>query len=154
MYLANRLNIKVSNETLEASSINGLEQNDMTSLVYSSRVKPNSAGKCVERINLEGDKVGCRNVLKKISREVSDLFDATEFIFHLRLGDIPAGDIKYICKIGCRNRIDTFKATEYALEAIKSRLQLRKKEIHTRPSKSSIAKSRAGLCKNIAGLYA
>ena len=88
----------------------------------------NDKGK-VSRIQSEAYKEMAEEMLKKIEDEVIERWKVKSFIALQRVGELNIGDISLAVAVSSEHRKEAFEACKYAIDTIKNKVPIWKKEI-------------------------
>jgi molybdopterin synthase catalytic subunit len=96
--------------------------------LFLGSVRDHNEGQNVSGINYEAYKEMSQSVLLEIESEVLRKWDIKKFIAIHRIGDLKIGDVSVAVSISTEHRSDAFEACRYAIDTIKTRVPIWKKE--------------------------
>lgn len=98
-------------------------------VIFIGRVRNHASGREVVCMEYEGyDKMAHRE-LEKIAAAVRSRWPVRQFAMVHRLGRLELGEASVIIAVACAHRAEAFVACEFAIDALKKRLPVWKKEI-------------------------
>lgn len=98
-------------------------------LVFEGVARDHFEGRPVRRLAYEAYPELALPVLDEILAEVAARFGARAAIVH-RLGEVPVTEPTVVIAVGAPHRAEAYEASRYAIEALKARLPVWKKEIY------------------------
>lgn len=98
-------------------------------LVFEGVARDHFEGRPVRRLAYEAYPELALPVLDEILAEVAARFGARAAIVH-RLGEVPVTEPTVVIAVGAPHRAEAYEASRYALETLKARLPVWKKEIY------------------------
>jgi molybdopterin synthase catalytic subunit len=98
-------------------------------LVFEGVARDHFEGRPVRRLAYEAYPELALPVLDEILAEVAARFGARAAIVH-RLGEVPVTEPTVVIAVGAAHRAEAYEASRHALEALKARLPVWKKEIY------------------------
>ena len=99
--------------TFEGTTRNHFENKVVTTLSY----------ECHEEMACSEMKTICEELMKEFSQ-------IRKIVFHHKIAEVPVGEVSVICSISTVHRKEGFVACEKALQELKSRVPIWKKEIY------------------------
>lgn len=96
--------------------------------LFLGSVRDHNEGQNVSGIYYETYKEMAQSVLLEIEGEVFKKWNMKKFIAIHRIGDLKIGEVSVAVSISTEHRSDAFEACRYAIDAIKTRVPIWKKE--------------------------
>lgn len=96
--------------------------------LFLGSVRDHNEGQNVSGIYYETYKEMAQSVLLEIESEVFKKWNIKKFIAIHRIGDLKIGEVSVAVSISTEHRSDAFEACRYAIDAIKTRVPIWKKE--------------------------
>ncbi len=96
--------------------------------LFLGSVRDHNEGQNVSGIYYETYKEMAQSVLLEIESEVFKKWNMKKFIAIHRIGDLKIGEVSVAVSISTEHRSDAFEACRYAIDAIKTRVPIWKKE--------------------------
>lgn len=96
--------------------------------LFLGSVRDHNEGQNVSGIHYEAYKEMSQSVLLDIESEVLRKWNIKKFIAIHRIGELEIGDVSVAVSISTEHRKDAFEACRYAIDAIKTRVPIWKKE--------------------------
>ena len=96
--------------------------------LFLGSVRDHNEGQNVSGIHYEAYKEMSQSVLLDIESEVLRKWNIKKFIAIHRIGELEIGDASVAVSISTEHRKDAFEACRYAIDAIKTRVPIWKKE--------------------------
>jgi molybdopterin synthase catalytic subunit len=98
-------------------------------VVMSGMVRNNTAGEPVTALDYQAYEPMALNVFQEIAGEIRQQWpDVTHVVIHHRTGKLTIGEISVVIAIGCPHRREAFAACQYAIDTLKQRAPIWKKE--------------------------
>ncbi|MHA1770636.1 MAG: molybdenum cofactor biosynthesis protein MoaE [Candidatus Thorarchaeota archaeon] len=98
------------------------------SVMFLGTVRDNSRGKRIEQLEFEADPELAVQELERIRQEAIQLFGVTDVSIVHRTGVLRPGENIVIIVVGAAHRDEAFKGCRYAIDELKKRAQIWKKE--------------------------
>ena len=95
---------------------------------FIGRVRDHNNGKKVTHIRYEGYVEMARSELGKIANAVSEKWPVQKIALVHRLGDLCVGEASIVIAVACAHRAQAFEACRYAIDMVKQRVPVWKKE--------------------------
>ncbi|MFN8576377.1 MAG: molybdenum cofactor biosynthesis protein MoaE [Candidatus Sericytochromatia bacterium] len=123
---------KISDEKIEKLSLYEYLINPSAgaSVVFEGLVRNHNEGKEVLQLEYEAFERMCEKEAKKIFDEAKEQFKIFDIVCIHRVGKLEIGDIAVWLGVNSAHRGDSFKACEYVIDNIKTRLPIWKKEYY------------------------
>lgn len=99
-------------------------------VVFEGRVRGQSHGHAVAHLEYEAAEEQAVREFEAIAAEARAKFDVLAVRCAHRLGRIAAGDVAVIVVVHARHRAPAFQACQYAMDQLKHRLPVWKKEVY------------------------
>lgn len=100
-------------------------------VIMSGTVRQQTAGKPVAYLEYQAYEPMAIAVFRQIAAEIRDRWPDTQraVICH-RTGRLGIGEISVLVAVGCPHRAEAFEACQYAIDTLKSRAPIWKKEVY------------------------
>lgn len=124
---------KISEETIEKSSLYEYLINPSAGafVIFEGLVRNHNEGKQVLQLEYEAYEKMCEKEAEKIFKEAKERFKVFDIVCIHRTGLLQIGDIAVWVGVNSAHRGDSFKACEFVIDEIKTRLPIWKKEYYT-----------------------
>lgn len=124
---------KISEETIEKSSLYEYLINPSAGafVIFEGLVRNHNEGKQVLQLEYEAYETMCEKEAEKIFKEAKERFKVFDIVCIHRTGLLQIGDIAVWVGVNSAHRGDSFKACEFVIDEIKTRLPIWKKEYYT-----------------------
>jgi len=99
--------------------------------IFCGTVRNHSNDRIVVKLNYEANIELAKTVLNDIAEESKKTFDVIKVAVHHRTGMLEVGDTSVVIAVSSAHRKPAFRACEFILESIKSKLPVWKKEYFT-----------------------
>ena len=99
-------------------------------LVFEGVARDNFQGKAVEGLEYEAYPQLCEPVMQKIEKELLERWPRARMIVAHRTGRLAIGEVSLVIAVGTPHRAACYEASRFAIEAIKERLPVWKKELY------------------------
>lgn len=99
--------------------------------MFLGTVRDMTKGNSVEKLEFEADKELAKTELEQIREESIEMFGVTDVSIIHRTGVLQPGENIVIIAVGAAHRDQAFKGCRYAIEELKKRVMIWKKEFHT-----------------------
>lgn len=97
--------------------------------VFIGTVRSETKKKPVIRLEFEAYKTMAENEMKKIAQQASEKWAIQNILMHHRVGVLQVGEIAVIIAAAAPNRDAAFMACRYAIDTLKKKVPIWKKEI-------------------------
>lgn len=124
---------KISDTFIEPSKLRDYLNNPSAGafVIFEGIVRNHNEGKEVLQLEYEAYEKMCEKEAEKIFKEAKNLYKIFEIVCIHRVGLLEIGDIAVWLGVNSAHRGDSFKACEYIINQIKTRLPIWKKEYYT-----------------------
>ena len=100
-------------------------------VLMSGMVRNNSEGFSVLHLEYQAYEPMAIEVFKQIAAEIRQTWsDVTHVVIHHRIGKLEIGEISVLVAVGCPHRTEAFEACKYAIDTLKHRAPIWKKEFY------------------------
>ncbi|MBD2081202.1 molybdenum cofactor biosynthesis protein MoaE [Leptolyngbya sp. FACHB-17] len=100
-------------------------------VLMSGMVRNNSEGFSVLHLEYQAYEPMAIAVFKQIAAEIRQTWtDVTHVVIHHRVGRLEIGEISVLIAVGCPHRKEAFEACQYAIDTLKHRAPIWKKEFY------------------------
>ncbi len=103
-------------------------RSDGAVVAFEGRVRSSNAGRTVRRLHYEAYDAMAREVLDEIGAEARERFEIGEIVVHHRLGSLEVGEVSLAIVACAPHRGAAFDAVRFAIEQIKHRVPIWKRE--------------------------
>ena len=100
--------------------------------IFMGNVRDHSAFGNVSRLYYEAYTVMAKDKMAEIEKEVLAKWNISKFVAIHRTGNLKVGETSVIVGVSSEHRKEAFRACKYAIDSIKSRVPIWKKEISQR----------------------
>ncbi|MGG6263399.1 molybdenum cofactor biosynthesis protein MoaE [Leptolyngbya sp. AN03gr2] len=101
-------------------------------VLMSGMVRNNSEGFSVLHLEYQAYEPMAVQVFRQIAAEIRQTWsDVTHVVIHHRVGRLEIGEISVLIAVGCPHRKEAFEACQYAIDTLKHRAPIWKKEVYT-----------------------
>ncbi len=123
--------LKISDQPLNPQDCLDFVNHESTgaSTVFIGRVRNQSKGKKVLRLEFEAYEKMALKEMEKIAEKAKEKWPIAKLAFHHRTGITLLGDIAVIIALSTPHRKEGFRACEYCIDALKETVPIWKKEI-------------------------
>lgn len=124
-------NIHLSEIDLDVASILASVQDESCGAVniFVGTVRNKTAGKTVLRLEFEAYHEMAISEMKSIAEELQIRWDAVSVAIHHRIGCVNVGGIAVVIAVATPHRASSFLACQYAIDTLKERVPIWKKEV-------------------------
>src|SRR5580700_9225383 len=113
----------------EQSAVNALTRDGAGAVVtFVGRVRGNSRGRSVEKLEYEAYPEMAELVFERIAREIREKFDIIDIAIHHRVGTLAVGEISVVIAVSAAHRPAAFDACRHAIDTLKRLAPIWKKE--------------------------
>ncbi len=116
-----RIPCKTLHAALEDPSCGGV-------VTFEGRVRNHHEGRSVRRLYYECYRPMAIKILEKIATEAAERWDVKNISLTHRIGEIPIGELAVWIGVAAEHRAEAFAACRFAIEEIKSRVPIWKRE--------------------------
>jgi len=100
-------------------------------VLMSGMVRNNSEGFSVLHLEYQAYEPMAIEVFRQIAGEIRQTWsDVTHVVIHHRIGRLEIGEISVLVAVGCPHRKEAFEACQYAIDTLKHRAPIWKKEFY------------------------
>ncbi|MBN8562146.1 molybdenum cofactor biosynthesis protein MoaE [Leptolyngbya boryana CZ1] len=100
-------------------------------VLMSGMVRNNTDGFSVLHLEYQAYEPMAIAVFKEIASEIRQTWkDVTHVVIHHRVGRLEIGEISVLIAVGCPHRTEAFEACKYAIDTLKHRAPIWKKEFY------------------------
>lgn len=100
-------------------------------VLMSGMVRNNTDGFSVQHLEYQAYEPMAITVFKQIAAEIRQTWsDVTHVVIHHRIGRLEIGEISVLIAVGCPHRTEAFEACKYAIDTLKHRAPIWKKEFY------------------------
>ncbi len=99
------------------------------STVFIGTVRDQTKGKRVIRLDFEAYAPMALSEMRKIAAQACERWPVKKMVIHHRTGSLEVGEIAVIIAVSAAHRKATFEACQYAIDTLKERVPIWKKEI-------------------------
>lgn len=99
-------------------------------VLFLGTVRDHSRGRAVERLEYEAYDALARSEMAAIAAQAAERWGVRMAIVH-RLGEVPIGEISVAIAVAAPHRRDAFEAGRFAIDTLKQRVPIWKKEVWT-----------------------
>jgi molybdopterin synthase catalytic subunit len=123
--------IHISKEPINISQliVNCEDRSAGATVLFTGSVRDHSEGEGVSEIYYEAYEEMARNTLEEIENEVLNNWNIRKFIAIHRVGSLKVKEISVAIAVTTEHRYDAFEACKYAIDNIKARTPIWKKEL-------------------------
>jgi molybdopterin synthase catalytic subunit len=113
----------------EQSVVSNLSREGAGAVVtFVGRVRGESRGRTVEKLEYEAYQEMAELVLARIAREIREQFDIVDIAIHHRVGTLAVGEISVVIAVSAAHRPAAFDACRHAIDTLKRIAPIWKKE--------------------------
>lgn len=103
-------------------------------VLMSGMVRNNTDGFSVQHLEYQAYEPMAITVFQQIAAEIRQSWhDVTHVVIHHRIGRLEIGEISVLVAVGCPHRTEAFEACKYAIDTLKHRAPIWKKEFYYSP---------------------
>lgn len=100
-------------------------------VLMTGMVRNNSEGFSVLHLEYQAYEPMAIQVFRQIAAEIRQTWsDVTHVVIHHRVGRLEIGEISVLIAVGCPHRKEAFEACQYAIDTLKHRAPIWKKEFY------------------------
>jgi molybdopterin synthase catalytic subunit len=123
--------LRLSAEPLDEAAIVALVSSDASGgvVTFVGRVRDRSRGRAVSALEYEAYAEMAEAVFAQIADEVQQRFDVSAVAIHHRVGHLDIGEVSVVIAVAAAHRGPAFEACRYAIDELKKRAPIWKKEI-------------------------
>lgn len=100
-------------------------------VLMSGMVRNQSEGFSVLHLEYQAYEPMAIEVFKQIAAEIRQTWsDVTHVVIHHRIGRLEIGEVSVLIAVGCPHRKEAFEACQYAIDTLKQRAPIWKKEFY------------------------
>ena len=97
---------------------------------FSGTTRANARGRAVVRLEYEAYEGMAEETMSEIARELRTRYDLVEIAIHHRVGTVGIGETSVVIAVSAAHRVDALAACRDAIDTLKERVPLWKKEIY------------------------
>jgi molybdopterin synthase catalytic subunit len=121
----------LSSEPLEEQAVTSLVSGDASGgvVTFVGKVRDHSRGRSVSALEYEAYPEMAEGVFAQIAAEAKQRFAVTAIAIHHRVGHLAVGAVSVVIAVAAAHRGPAFEACRYAIDELKKRAPIWKKEI-------------------------
>jgi molybdopterin synthase catalytic subunit len=121
----------LSSEPLEEQAVTSLVSGDASGgvVTFVGKVRDHSRGRSVSALEYEAYPEMAEAIFAQIAAEVKQRFAVAAIAIHHRVGHLAVGDASVVIAVAAAHRGPAFEACRYAIDELKKRTPIWKKEI-------------------------
>lgn len=99
-------------------------------VTFIGTVRDHARGRAVRWLEYEAYAAGCTPIFARIADEMRERWQILDVAIHHRVGHLAVGDASVVVAVSSAHRHDAFAASEYAIDRLKLRAPIWKKEAY------------------------
>lgn len=99
-------------------------------VLFVGTVRNHARGRAVLWLDYEAYAAGCTPIFAQIAAEMRERWDIRDVAIHHRIGHLVVGEASVVIAVASAHRHDAFAASEYAIDRLKERAPIWKKEAY------------------------
>ena len=99
-------------------------------VLFVGTVRNHARGRAVLWLDYEAYAAGCTPIFAQIAAEMREQWDIRDVAIHHRVGHLMVGEASVVIVVASAHRHDAFAASEYAIDRLKERAPIWKKEAY------------------------
>lgn len=99
-------------------------------VTFVGTVRNHARGRAVLWLDYEAYAAGCTPIFAQIAAEMRERWRVLDVAIHHRVGHLPVGEASVVIAVSSAHRHDAFAASEYAIDRLKERAPIWKKEAY------------------------
>lgn len=123
-----RVVILLTRETIDLAAIQAAEPRDGALCVFAGVVRNESRGRAVTHLEYEAYEEMALPLMREIEDETLRLFPISQIHMVHRLGRLDVGEASVAIAVSSPHRVEAFAACRHAIDALKARVPIWKKE--------------------------
>jgi molybdopterin synthase catalytic subunit/molybdopterin converting factor small subunit len=97
---------------------------------FTGTTRSESRGRSVQHLDYEGYEGMAEDVMEEIAGELRNRYELCEIAIHHRVGRVEVGETSVVIAVSARHRQDALAACRDAIDSLKERVPLWKKEVY------------------------
>jgi molybdopterin synthase catalytic subunit len=122
--------VRLTHEPIDLSVLQNTADGDGALCLFAGTVRNENAGRSVLRLDYEAYEEMALPLLQEIASEAKRRFSASDVTIVHRLGMLEIGDVSVAIAVASPHRAQAFEACRFAIDALKSRVPIWKKEYY------------------------